>query len=107
MADPRPAARLTVFLSEDDEVDGRAAADAVVEEARAAGLGPVSVRRAVEGFGSSGHLRTNRFADSMAGLPVLVEVTGTAEGLRSLSGRLAALLPGVLVTLEGIEPEPA
>lgn len=107
MADPRPAARLTVFLSEDDEVEGRGAAHVVVEEARAVGLGPVSVRRAVEGFGSSGHLRTNRFADSMAGLPVLVEVVGGEEGLRALSRRLADLLPGVLVTLEGVEAEPA
>lgn len=107
MADLAPSARLTVFLSEDDEVEGRAAAQAVVEEARALGLGPVSVHRAVEGFGSSGHLRTDRFADSMAGLPVLVEVAGGEEGLRALSKRLADMVPGVLVTLERVEPEPA
>lgn len=100
MADPEGNARLTVFLSEDDEIGGRAAADAVVSEARAAGLGPVSVRRAVEGFGHSGHLRTERFADQTTGLPIVIELGGRPAGLRAFADRLATLLPDALVTLE-------
>lgn len=100
MAEPEGIARLTIFLSEDDEIGGRAAADAIVSEARAAGLGPVLVRRALEGFGRSGHLRTERFADSMMGLPVVVELGGSPAGLRSFADRLATLLPEALVTIE-------
>lgn len=93
------AARLTVFLTEDDLVGARPAAEAVLEEAAGAGCSG-RLLRAVEGFGRDGHLRAERLPDLARGLPQLVEIDGDPECLEELLAVLHRLVPGSLVTME-------
>lgn len=92
-------AHLTVFLTEDDLVGSRPAAEAVLEAAASAGL-TGRLLRGVEGFGRDGHLRAERLPDLARGLPQLVELGGDEVRLDAFLAVLHRLVPGSLVTVE-------
>lgn len=89
-----------VFLCEDDRVGHRAAADVLIERARASGAASARLWRGVEGFGATGHLRAARLPDLARGLPLLVEVVAEAAAVDALVEVVGVLAPGALVTLE-------
>ena len=103
MAVDARASRLLVYLTEDDRSDGRSTADVVLEQARRLGLAGATVWRGVEGFGASGHLRSDRFPDLARGMPLVVEVIDSPERIRQLAGIVDSLAPGVLMTTEAVQ----
>ena len=66
--------RLTVFLTEDDRVAHHPVYELLVRRAREQHMAGATVWRGIEGFGRSGQIRTLRFPDAVAGLPVAVEL---------------------------------
>lgn len=89
MSGAEDATRLTVFTTESALApDGRPLHLALVERAREQGLAGATVLRGVEGFGSSGHLLTTRFADLAQGLPLVIEIVDRDE-------RIDSFLPAV------------
>jgi uncharacterized protein len=97
------ATRLMVFLSEDDRVGHRGLHEALLERAREDGMAGATVWRGVEGFGSSGRLRTGRFPDASTGLPLVVELIDTPERIESFVSVVKRLAPGSLVTRESVQ----
>jgi uncharacterized protein len=96
------ATRLMVFLSEDDRTGHRGLHEALLERAREDGIAGATVWRGVEGFGSSGRLRTARFPDALTGLPLAVEVIDTPERIETFVSVVKQLAPGSLVTCESV-----
>jgi uncharacterized protein len=94
--------RLMIFLSEDDRVEHRCLDEVLVERAREDGMAGATVWRGIEGFGSSGRLRTTRFPDMATGLPVAVEVIDLPERIEAFLAAVKHLAPGSLVTREQV-----
>jgi PII-like signaling protein len=98
---------LRVFIGESDKVRHVPLYEAIVREAKAAGLAGATAWRGLMGFGPSTRIRTAKILDLSADLPVVVEITDE-------EARIAAFLPeldrlfadsksGGLVTLENVQ----
>lgn len=98
-----PAVRLSVFLTEDDRVGRRSAAEELLERARSAGLAGVTIWRALEGFGRGGHVRDIRRPDRARGAPLVVEIVDDEERVTGFVPLVRELVPGALVTIEHLE----
>lgn len=96
------ATRIVVFLSEDDRVGHRGMHEVIVQRAREEGMAGASVWRGIEGFGGSGRIRTARFPDAAAGLPLAVELVDTPERIEAFLAVVHELAPGSLVTREPV-----
>lgn len=96
------ATRIVVFLTEDDRVGHRGLHEAIVQRAREEGMAGASVWRGIEGFGRSGRVRTARFPDAAAGLPLAVELVDAPEKIESFLAIVRQLAPGSLVTREDV-----
>ena len=98
MSGAEGATRLTVFTTESAVTpDGRPLHLALVERARQEGVAGATVLRGVEGFGSSGHLLTTRFADLALGLPLVIEIVDRDERIDSFLPALRELAGDELV----------
>lgn len=97
-----PGTRLMVFLSEDDRAGHRGVHEQLLERARHDGMAGATVWRGVEGFGTSGRLRTTRFPDMAAGLPLAFELIDTPERVDAFMAVVKDLAPGALVTREPV-----
>lgn len=96
------ATRIVVFLSEDDRAGHRGLHEVLVQRAREEGMAGASVWRGIEGFGGSGRIRTSRFPDAAAGLPLAVELVDTPERIDAFLAVVHELAPGSLVTREPV-----
>ncbi|MGH9130671.1 MAG: DUF190 domain-containing protein [Acidimicrobiales bacterium] len=102
MAFEEVGTRLVVFLTEDDRAGHIAVHEALLERAREDGMAGATLWRGIEGFGSSGRLRTTRFPDMASGLPVAVEVIDLPERVESFLSAVNEFAPGALVTREQV-----
>lgn len=91
-----------VFLTEDDRSGRRPLYEALLDRAREDGMAGATVWRGVEGYGSSGRLRTTRFPDLAAGMPLVVEVIDVAQRIDAFVSAVKELAPGALVTREPV-----
>ena len=96
------AVRIMIFLSEDDRHHHHGLHEVLLKEALNQGGGGASVWRGIEGFGTSGRVRTMRFPDANTGLPLAVEFIDNAERIEDFLRTVADLAPGSLVTKETI-----
>ena len=98
---------LRVFIGESDKSRHAPLYEAIVREAKAAGLAGATAWRGLTGFGPSTRIRTAKILDLSADLPVVVEITDDES-------KIAAFLPvldrlfeeangGGLVTLEKVQ----
>ncbi len=94
--------RIMIFLSEDDRAGHRDLCELLIERARNDGLAGATVWRGVEGFGSSGRVRTSRFPDMATGLPLALEVIDLPERIEAFLTVVRAHAPGSLVTSETV-----
>lgn len=103
MPDSQVATRVMIFLSEDDRHGRHGLSQALVSRAREDGMAGATVWRGIEGFGSSGHVRTARFPDAVTGLPLAVELVDSPERIDAFLPLIRELAPGSLVTRERVE----
>ena len=103
MAERSPATRIMIFLSEDDRVGRRGLYELLLERAREDGLAGATLWRGTEGFGRSGHIRTNRFPDASIGLPLALEIIDEAERIEAFLPTIQRLAPHSFVTREEVE----
>lgn len=98
---------LRVFIGETDKVRHVPLYEAIVREAKAAGLAGATAWRGLTGFGPSTRIRTAKILDLSADLPVVVEITDEeaqiAAFLPVLDGLFAESKSGGLVTLEKVQ----
>ena len=103
MAVTEVATRIVIFLSEDDRVRHHGLHEVIVNRAREDGMAGATVWRGVEGFGSSGHIRTARFPDAATGLPLAVELLDAPDRIEAFLPVVRELAPGSLVTREQVQ----
>jgi PII-like signaling protein len=91
-----------VFLSEEDRVGHRRLQDLLLARARELGLAGATIWRGIDGFGRSRRVRSARFPDADAGLPIVVEVIDSAEATERFLEVVRELAPGSFVTREPV-----
>ncbi len=98
---------LRIFVGESDKIRHVPLYEAVMREAKAAGLAGATAWRGLMGFGPSSRVRTAKLLDLSVDMPVVIEITDEVT-------KIAAFLPvvdrlfeesagGGLVTLENVQ----
>lgn len=100
------AVLLRVFIGESDKLGHLPLYEAIVKEARGAGLAGATVLKGVLGYGASARIRTAKILDLSADLSLVVEIVDEEAKVSSFRRRLSELFEeancGGLVTLENI-----
>lgn len=98
---------LRIFVGEADKVGHAPLYEAIVREAKAAGLAGATAWRGLTGFGSGSRIRTAKILDLSADLPVVVEITDREERINAFLPVLDRLFEsadsGGLVTIEKVQ----
>lgn len=98
---------LRIFIGESDKWRHHPLHEAIVEEARAAGLAGATAWRGILSFGPSSHVRTTKILDLSSDLPMIVEIVDDVEKINQWLPRLDELFEeaecGGLVTLENVD----
>jgi uncharacterized protein len=94
---------LRIFVGESDRWGHQPLYTAVVEAARAAGLGGATVFKGIEGYGGHSVVHAARVFDLSSDLPVLIEIVDTEERIRAFIPRLDEMVKEGMVTLETVE----
>ena len=107
MQAPSEAKLLRVFIGESDKIRHVPLYEAIVREAKAAGLAGATAWRGLTGFGPSTRIRTAKILDLSADLPVVVEITDDESKITAFLPVLDRLFEesngGGLVTLENVQ----
>lgn len=100
------AVLLRVFIGESDKLGHLPLYEAIVREARDAGLAGATVLKGVLGFGATARIRTTKILDLSSDLSMVVEIVDEAAKVEAFQRQLAGMFEqagsGGLVTLENI-----
>ena len=100
------AVLLRIFIGESDKIGHLPLYEAIVKEARSAGLAGATVLKGVLGYGATARIRTTKILDLSADLPLVVEIVDEQGKIEAFRQTLSALFEqancGGLVTLENI-----
>ncbi len=97
------ATRVMVFFSEDDRFEHQSLSEALLTRAREDGMAGATIWRAIEGFGSSGEIRTARFSDGNIGLPLVFEALDLPDRVEAFLPTVRELAPNSLVTIDQVK----
>jgi uncharacterized protein len=100
------AVLLRIFIGESDKLGHLPLYEAIVKEARAAGLAGATVLKGVLGYGATARIRTTKILDLSADLSLVVEIVDEEAKVAGFQRKLSELFEqancGGLVTLENI-----
>jgi PII-like signaling protein len=99
---PADSMLLRIYLGESDRWESRPLYEAIVLEARAAGMAGATVFRGAMGFGASSRLHTAKILRLSGDLPLTIEIVDTEEKIGSFLPRLQEMMGGGMVTLEKV-----
>jgi PII-like signaling protein len=99
---PEEAYLLRIFVGESDRWNGKPAYEAVVLEARSAGLAGASVFRGCMGFGAHSRMHTAKILRLSEDLPMLIEIVDALEKIEAFLPKLNAIVGDGLITMEKI-----
>lgn len=99
---PEESELLRIFIGEADHFEGRPLYQAIVEEARAAGMAGATVLRGLMGFGATSRLHTVKVLRLSEDLPLVVEIVDRPERIAAFLPGLEAMVPDGLITVEKI-----
>jgi PII-like signaling protein len=98
-----PAARLTIFVGEDDTWHHKPLYHEIVHRAHRSGLAGASVLRGIEGFGASSRIHTTRLLSLSEDLPVAVIIVDQEDRIRAFLPHLDELVTEGLVIIDPVE----
>jgi uncharacterized protein len=100
------AVLLRIFIGESDKLGHVPLFEAIVKQARDAGLAGATVLKGVLGYGATARIRTTKILDLSADLSMVVEIVDEESKVEAFQGQLAGLFDqagcGGLVTLEKV-----
>ena len=100
------AVLLRAFIGESDKFGHLPLYEAIVKEARDAGLAGATVLKGVLGYGATARIRTTKILDLSADLSMVVEIVDEESKVDAFRGTLSELFEqancGGLVTLENV-----
>lgn len=100
------AVLLRIFIGESDKLGHVPLFEAIVKQARDAGLAGATVLKGVLGYGATARIRTTKILDLSADLSMVVEIVDEESKVKAFQGQLAGLFDqagcGGLVTLEKV-----
>lgn len=100
------AVLLRIFIGESDKLGHLPLFEAIVKQARDAGLAGATVLKGVLGFGATARIRTTKILDLSSDLSLVIEIVDEASKVDAFQHLLADLFDqadcGGLVTLENI-----
>ena len=98
---------LRIFIGEADKLRHVPLYEAIVREAKAAGLAGATAWRGVMGFGPSSRIRTAKMLDLSGDVPLIVEITDTEAKINAFLPRLHEMFEqaqsGGLITIEKVQ----
>jgi PII-like signaling protein len=100
------AVLLRIFIGESDKLGHMPLYEAIVKEARSAGLAGATVLKGVLGYGATARIRTTKILDLSADLSMVIEIVDEDAKVAAFRHHLSELFEqancGGLVTLENI-----
>lgn len=99
---PHDSVLLRIFIGESDRFEGRPLYEAIVLQAREAGLAGATVLRSPMGYGANSRLHTAKILRLSNDLPMIVEIVDEEEKINAFLPVLDRMMGGGLVTLEKI-----
>lgn len=100
------AVLLRIFIGESDKLGHLPLYEAIVKQARDAGLAGATVLKGVLGFGATARIRTTKILDLSSDLSMVIEIVDEASKVDTFQHMLSDLFDqadcGGLVTLENI-----
>ncbi|HVN69291.1 MAG TPA: DUF190 domain-containing protein [Candidatus Binatia bacterium] len=94
---------LRIFVGESDRWGYQPLYTAIVEAARAAGIGGATVFKGIEGYGGHSVVHAARVFDLSSDLPILIEIVDVEERIRAFLPQLDKMVTEGMVTLETVE----
>jgi PII-like signaling protein len=98
-----PAKRLSAYIGETDEYEGKPLYQALVESARRAGCAGATILRGVEGFGATSRIHAAHQLRMSSDLPVVVVVIDTDVHIAALAEVFRAMMGNGILTIEDTE----
>ncbi len=99
---PHNAELLRIFVGESDKWEGKPLYEAIVREARTAGLAGATVMRGLMGFGAHSRIHTAKILRLSEDLPIIIEIADRAERIESFLPKLDSMISEGLVTIEKV-----
>jgi uncharacterized protein len=98
---------LRIFIGESDKIGHQPLYEAIVYEAKKAGLSGATVTRGIMGFGAGSKIQTTKLFELSSDLPLVIEIVDTEEKIREFTMHVEDLFEksksGGLITLEKAE----
>ncbi|MGW8255870.1 MAG: DUF190 domain-containing protein [Thermoguttaceae bacterium] len=98
---------LRIFIGEADKIKHTPLYEAIVQEARTAGLAGATVWRGILAFGPTSRIRTTKVLDLSTDLPIILEIVDEESKIDAFLPKLNELFTqgscGGLVTIEKVE----
>jgi PII-like signaling protein len=99
---PYESELLRIFIGENDKWEGKPLYEAIVREARSAGLAGATVTRGLMGFGAHSRIHTAKVLRLSEDLPIIIEIADRADRIESFLPKLDTMIPEGLVTIEKV-----
>lgn len=96
------AKKLSVYVGEADQYDGRPLYEALVEQARIAGCAGATVLRGVSGYGATSREHAKHGMRMSVDLPLLVHVIDTPDRITALAEVYGAMVSDGMITVEDV-----
>ncbi len=93
---------LRIFIGESDRASGRPLYEAIVQEAREAGLAGATVLRGILGFGAHSRIHSAKILRLSEDLPIVIEIVDRPERIAGFLPKLDEMIGEGLVTLERV-----
>jgi PII-like signaling protein len=98
---------MRIYLGESDHLGHLPLHEAIVKQARQAGLAGSTVLKGVLGYGASDHIRTSKLLDLSGDMPMVVEIVDSAEKIEAFRPLLTEMMEtcgrGGMVTLNDVD----
>jgi len=96
---------LRIFSGDSDRVHGKCLYEAIVEEARKAGMAGATVYRGIESFGASHSIHTLKIFALSGDLPIIIDIIDSEENIEEFLPTLNELMDrsgkgGLIITEE-------